>query len=274
MHPAQQATLARFVAACHSDQRVIVAFLGGSYAAGTSDPYSDLDLYLITTDEGYRPFFTERHAFLRQVGEPVFQEDFNDFGFDMIVYLFRDGVEGELALGRESTFETTFAHHLGDPFTLLVDKNGLLAGKSFPPQPFTPAAQQAFLRHLLYWFWRNVSQCATALARNHLWTAHSFLEQLRCACVNLVRLRDDPSHWPAGYEKLERVAPEEQLDVLHRTFVPLERTAFLQALTTYVAFYREHAIPLAESHHLLYPAKLDQAVCDQVEKRCQVQLRS
>lgn len=189
------------------------------------------------------------------------------------MYLFSDGVEGELALGRESTFQTTFAHHLGDPFRLLVDKKGLLAAKSFPPQPFPEASQRAFLRHLMYWFWRNVSQCATALARSHLWTAQSFLEQLRCACVYLVRLQADLSHWPAGYEKLERVATPEQLDVLHMTFVPLERPAFLQALTTYVSFYREHAIPLAKSYNLLYPADLDKVVCDQVEKRCLVQLK-
>ena len=129
------------------------------------------------------------------------------------------------------------------PVRLLVDKKGLLAQKSFPSQPFTPASQRAFLRHLLSWFWRNVPQCATALARNHLWTAHSYLEQLRCACVNLVRLQVDPSHWPAGYEKLERVASEDRLDRLHMTFVSLERMAFSQALATYVSFYREHAIP-------------------------------
>ena len=46
----------RFVAACQADERVVAAFLGGSYARGTADAYSDLDLYLITTDAMYDDF--------------------------------------------------------------------------------------------------------------------------------------------------------------------------------------------------------------------------
>ena len=46
----------RFVAACQADERVVAAFLGGSYARGTADAYSDLDLCLITTDEAYEDF--------------------------------------------------------------------------------------------------------------------------------------------------------------------------------------------------------------------------
>ncbi len=95
MQPAQQATLALFTSACQRDERVLAAFLGGSYATSTSDAYSDLDLYLITTDEAYIAFFAERGTFLKQLGEPVLQEDFNDFGFDMILFVFSNGVEGE-----------------------------------------------------------------------------------------------------------------------------------------------------------------------------------
>ena len=43
-----RAFIPRFVAACRADERVVAAFLGGSYARGTADAYSDLDLSLIT----------------------------------------------------------------------------------------------------------------------------------------------------------------------------------------------------------------------------------
>ena len=269
MQPTQQATLARFTAASQGDERVIASFLGGSYAAGTSDPYSDLDLYLITTDEAYPQFFSEREAFLRQLGEPVFQEDFNGFGFDMLIFIFSDGVEGELAFGRASAFD----HLHGGPFMLLVDKKGLLTGKSFAWNKPTAASQRETLRHMMYWFWRDLSHCAVALARQRLWTAQGHLEELRRTCVNLVRLQYDPSNWAADYEKLERVVPEEQLHLLHATFVPLERTACLQAMTVCVSFYREHAVPLAESYNLIYPTELEKVVCDRVEKLCQIRLR-
>jgi predicted nucleotidyltransferase len=43
----------RFVGASRADARVVAAFLGGSYAKGEADAYSDLALGLITTDAAY-----------------------------------------------------------------------------------------------------------------------------------------------------------------------------------------------------------------------------
>src|SRR5438552_11519282 len=86
-----QVVMNRFVAAGLADERVVAAFLGGSYARGTIDEYSDLDLYLITTDEAYDDVFTGREAFLRRLGEPVFLEDFHEYGFDMVTFIFGDG---------------------------------------------------------------------------------------------------------------------------------------------------------------------------------------
>jgi hypothetical protein len=40
--PDQQAFMDRFVAMCQADARVVAAFLGGSYAKGTADAYSEL----------------------------------------------------------------------------------------------------------------------------------------------------------------------------------------------------------------------------------------
>ena len=42
-----------FITSCESDERVVAAFIGGSYVRGQADTYSDLDLYLITTDGKY-----------------------------------------------------------------------------------------------------------------------------------------------------------------------------------------------------------------------------
>src|SRR6266702_2533050 len=89
-----QIVMNRFVAAGLADERVVAAFLGGSYARDAADAYSDLDLYLITTDEAYDDFFAGRKAFLRLLGEPVFLEDYHGGGFDMVFFIFPDGTEG------------------------------------------------------------------------------------------------------------------------------------------------------------------------------------
>ena len=135
-------TLDRFVGACRENTRVVGAFLGGSHAAGTADEYSDLELYMIVDDQNYGTFFAERRAFLGHLGEPVLFEDFSDFGFDMVVFIFSDGVEGELTLGRASGFD----HIHGGPFEVLVDKEGILEGRVFPLHQPSQVEQRETLR--------------------------------------------------------------------------------------------------------------------------------
>src|SRR5438552_17946564 len=98
----QQAVLEQFVAICEKDERVLAAFLVGSLAAGKADEWSDLDIYLITTDEAYEGFVADLKAFIRRLGQAVFLEDF-DLPHTLF-FIFADGTEGELGSGRESRF--------------------------------------------------------------------------------------------------------------------------------------------------------------------------
>src|SRR5215217_5521488 len=94
LHKNHQIFLNRFVAACQADARIVAALLGGSYAKGTADAYSDLDLTLITTDAAYEEFIAGREAFIRLLGDPVFLEDF-DLP-QIVFFIFPDDTEGEL----------------------------------------------------------------------------------------------------------------------------------------------------------------------------------
>ena len=252
----QQALLQRFTAACEADDRILAAFLGGSFASGTADAYSDLDIYLVTTDEDYDAFFGQRQEFMRRLGTLVFLEDFNDFGFDMLIFTFADDVEGELALGRESDFE----HIHGGPYKVLVDKKGLLAGKVFPMLAPTEEDQRKTLRRLIYWFWEDLSHVITALHRGQLWSAHISLDSMRRRCVNLARLERDFSVEAEGYWKVEKALPEEELLRLKATFCPLEARAMLQAVLTLVRYYQQVAPRLAAKYGIAYPADIERVL--------------
>jgi lincosamide nucleotidyltransferase B/F len=264
----QQIIVNRFVAACQADERVIAAFLGGSYASGTADAYSDLDLYLVTTDEAYDNFFNGREALIQLLGEPVFLGDFNGYGFDMVTFIFADGTEGELVFGRESHF----THIHGGPYRVLPDKKGILAGVVFPWYEPSQAEQIETLHHLVYEFWHDLSHhFITPMARGQLWSAYGALEVLRLTCVNLVRLRQNFQAPAEGYEKLEQAIPVEQLSPLQATFSPLEQAAMLQAALVIVQFYQELAPPLAQAHGITYPTDLEQVVSDRLEQLCNTQ---
>ncbi len=255
----------RFVAACQVDERVVAAFIGGSYARGTTDIYSDLDFGLIITDKAYDDFLAGREAFIRLLDEPVFLEDYYGDGADFVFSIFSDGTEVELALGRESHFN----HIYVGPYRVFLDKKGILAGAIFSWQEPTQAEQIETLRRLINWFWHELSHhFITPMARGQLWSAYGALEDMRLTCVNMARLRQNFSAKAEGYEKVEQTLSVEQLAPLQASICLMERDAMLQAALTIVRFYQELAHSLAQAHGIPYPADLARVMCDRLEQLC------
>ena len=260
-----QVFLNRFVAACQADDRVVAAFIGGSYAKGTADAFSDLDLSLITTDAAYEAFFADREAFLRQLGTPVFLENFGQP--KMIFFIFSDDTEGELWFGSTSRVD----HLHSGPYRVLLDQMRALTGAVFPEREPTQAEQIEVLRRQVTWFWHDLSHFTTAIGRGQLWWAHGQLEALRLYCINLARLRQnflDGEVGAEGYWKLEQALPVTQLLPLQTTYCPLERGAMLQAALAIVQFYQELAQPLTRTLGIAYPAALEQVMYDRLQKLC------
>ncbi len=259
----QQMVLNRFVAAGLADERVVAAFLSGSYAKGTADAYSDLDFGLIIADEAYGDFTASRAAFIRRLGEPVFLKDGHGGGTDVLFFFLSDGTEGELALGRESRF----THMYVGPYKVLLDKTGCLSGAVFSGHQPTQAEQIETLRGLIDWFWHDLlHHFLTPMARGQLWSAYGALEDLRLTCVNLARLRENFQLEAEGYEKVEQALPVEQLAPLQATLCPMERASMLQAALLTVRFYQELAPPLAQAHAIPYPADLARVMSERLEQ--------
>jgi len=257
-----QVIIDHFVAACQADARVVAAFLRGSYASGTADAYSDLDLGLITTDEAYEDLITGREAFIRLLGEPLFLETF-DLP-NVVFFFFSDGTEGELSIGRTSDFNQINR----GAYRTLLDKTGILAGAVFTGHEPAQAEQLEAARRLIAWYWHDLSHFITALGRGQLWWAQGQLEDLRRYCVNLARLRHNFSTEAEGYEKVEQALPVEQLSPFQETYGPLEDKAMLQACLIITRFYQNLARFLARTHSIPYPQGLERVMLDRLEQLC------
>jgi predicted nucleotidyltransferase len=261
--PHHQAVADRFVSACEADDRVLAAFLGGSYARDAADEYSDLDLYLITRDEAFDDFRAQREAFVRMIGEPVFIEDFELP--HTIFYILANGAEGELGFGPESRFD----HIHKGAYEVFLDKKGILPGAVFRGREAEAGEQTEKLRRLIYWFWHDLSHFITAMRRGQLWWAQGQLEVLRGICVSLARLRHNFSDIEAGeepYFKIEKAMPAEQLSDLQTTFCPMAADEMYKAVLAIVRFYREAAASLASKHGLSYPESLERVMVRRLEK--------
>ena len=100
------------------------------------------------------------------------------------------------------------------PHRVLLDKDGILAGLTFPlPEP-DRAAQVEALRDILFWFWHDVGHFTTAVGRGQLWWAAGQLEQLRGYCVNLIRIDQGGVAEDEPYWKLDHEIATEPLDAL------------------------------------------------------------
>jgi predicted nucleotidyltransferase len=253
----------RFVAACQTDVRIVAAFLGGSYANGADDKYSDLDLYLITTDEAYEEFHTECKVLINLLGESLFLENFG--ATNGYFFIFSNGTEGEIWFGRESKFKDI---HVG-PYKVLLDKKEILAGQVFPEHMTDQTVQIETLRHQINWFWHELSHFIKAMGRKQLWFAYGQIEVLRQICVNLARLRYnflDAGVGEEPYFKVDHSLPIDQLSALEATICSFEYEAMLQAALVIFRFYQVTAPNLAKTYSITYQADLERMMINQLEK--------
>ncbi len=261
--PNHEAFVNRFVQACKVDDRILAAFLGGSNVKGRADRYSDIDICVITSDDSFEYFYSQREAFLRSLGELVFLENFDTP--DIAFFIFADGTEGELYFGSGSRLD----HIHSGPFRVLLDKKNILAEMVFPERKADPSHQTEEIRRTVYVFWHEMSHFITAMGRGKLWWARGQLDQLRSICVNLSRLHNDFLDDGVGeepYFKIEYAMPVEKLFPLEVTFCPIEKNAMLQSARVILQFYTHIAPPLMQTHGMPYPRRLEMVMLERFEE--------
>ncbi|HET9907132.1 MAG TPA: aminoglycoside 6-adenylyltransferase [Anaerolineales bacterium] len=257
VNPNHQLILDRFITACQTDDRIAAVLLLGSYVKGMADEHSDLDLYVITTDEGYEDCTANRSAFVESLGEPLFAENFDIP--DFVFLIFADGSEVEISFARESQLSQV----LSASYKVLLDKRNITAYISLHTPTVDPEAQTEKLRRLIHWFWHELSHFTTALARKELWWAQGQLGALRLCCINLTRLESDffdQEIGEEGYFKIEKAIPIQRLSALNSTYCPMEEGAMLESAFIIVQFFRDLAPGLASKHGINYPEQLDKVI--------------
>lgn len=257
-------TTNRFVVACQADPRIVAAFLGGSYARGETDRFSDLDLYFVTTNESYEDFLVEKESFARQLGEPLFLEDFGvPHGY---CFMLSNTTEGEFWFGPERHFK----YICNGPYKVLVDKKNILVGNDFPPPVVDQTRRLALLQRQIDWFWHELSHFIKAMGRKQLWFAYGQIEVMRRICTILARLKHNFSdvylEEEEPYFKIEQALPMENLSPLQGTFCAMEYDAMLQTGFVLCRFYQDTAPELAKAHHLSYQADLERMWISQLQE--------
>jgi predicted nucleotidyltransferase len=245
-----QAFIDRFVAACRDDDRVLAAQLYGSRARGAADPYSDLDLGVVIADKSYEDFVAQREAFISQLGEPLFMEDFDEP--ETVFVIFSDGREVELILRPAAVGDRS-----DDAIKVLLDKRPTGARRGQGRAGLTHDTAREQVRRQIYWFWHDMSHFMAAIGRGQLWWAYGQLDDLRRYCLNLARLAGDPKAEAEGYWKVDDVVHPGRLAPLEASISVREREAMLEAAASLIAYYQRVASDLAAAHEIVYPSELE-----------------
>jgi hypothetical protein len=227
--------------------------LYGSYAAGTADEFSDLDLGVVTRDDRQDEVIGDREALIRAMGEPLFVDDFGDPA--NVHAILADGQVLELMFSSASELE------IEGPYRVRLDKAGL---EPKPKAGEAPVSAQE-VQHLVYGFWHDVEHVATALGRGQPLWAHGGLEQLRGTCMKLARLRagapreDDEPYW-----KVDGALDEPMRAALLATIVPPDPEVMRDAALALVRLYQSLAEPMSAQFGFAYPTELDALVTDRL----------
>ena len=263
LSPAQRSVVERFAALSQGDDRISAAFIGGSFARGAADEHSDLDLFLVVTEEHIGAFRDARTDLLHQLGEPLFHDTFDSA--HTICFILAGDVEGELNV---TTLDDVGTVHVG-PCIVVMDRDGVLAGRSFSGHEADAARQTDLILQTVAVFWHDFGHLTKALARDQLWWAAGQLAVLRQICVSLARFRSNPMDLDAvsdPYFKVDQVVAPGLLDPLDATFTPRDRARLIAGAWRLVAFYREQAAALTAAAGLSYPHELDRLLTDRLAR--------
>ena len=248
----------RVVAVASADDRIQTALIYGSHANGTADDFSDLDVGLITTDDGFNSVTAARGDLARGLGEPLFVEDFGDPG--EVFVILADGTTIELIINRES--DVTFE----GPHRVLLDKAGVVdrAAQRRSAKPELDVADHA--GSLIRGFWHDVDHLTTALGRANAWWAYGQLDELRRMVINLARLEagaqpDDEAYW-----KVDEIVPAHRLAALRATVAQPDLGPMRTSALALVDLYREITAAVAARHGIDYPEALDRLLTDRLRE--------
>jgi predicted nucleotidyltransferase len=253
--------LAQLAAACRADERLLALFITGSHALGTADKHSDIDVGLIATDEAYDEFFAARADFLRQLGEPLFLEDFDSPV--TLFFILSDGTEGELAVARRSAF----SEMVKGPYRVIVDKIGILANATFSGRQLGPEEQREQARRLVVWFWHDFGHFVTAIGRGQLLWAYGQLETLRRCCLGIARVAHDATDADAAedpYFKVDEVLPAQQLAVFAQSTGAIDAGSMVASARHLASIYGQLAPAVARRHGLEYPHALERLMLERL----------
>jgi predicted nucleotidyltransferase len=246
----------RIVQLTEGEPRIEALLIYGSRAGGSADRFSDLDIGIVTADDGFEWVVADARGLIGKLGTPLFLDDFGEPR--ELHAILAEGADLELIIDRASDLV------LAGPHRMLFDRGGVVARAEAKGRPAPEPVDTDDLRRRILGYWHDVEHLVTALGRGNTWWAFGQLDELRRMYLNLARIDAGQAPEDEAYWKLDEALTPERLAGLRETFAPPEIGPMRGAALVLLDRYRELARTLGERHGVPYPDELDRLISDRL----------
>lgn len=213
--------------------------VAGSFALGIADEYSDVDLQLVATDDGYDAVVAAQEEVIAACGTPVARFPADHTGLpELTIVLYDDLVHVDFLPIRLSDLA---GKNQGLPAKVLWERDGSVTRELAKPADRKQAVDLEWIeRRMWTWFWYAQSK----ILRGEVYEALDGLAWLR-ATVLFPLLGATRGENVSGARRVESLLAE-LADDFARTSSGPDRAAVMDALRTVHALYTRMADPLLE----------------------------
>lgn len=207
----------------------------GSIGRGDDDAYSDVDMYVVVSEEKRKAFLDKRLYYLSAYMEVVYSSNAN-FVAEQVIAIYEDGLHFDLYT---VTFDT-LPHR--DKAKIIYDPSDLL--KNYTPEMYRMTGDEivALFNDALYYF---VEADAAYCRKNYPWTACILQHALANASI-AVRYLFDKDYAYLGLKKINEILPTEQYSLIEKASHNLNRDGFQTANSCIIKLLDYAAQNLAE----------------------------
>jgi Streptomycin adenylyltransferase len=248
----------RLIAACRvgeAEPDVIGMAIAGSFAEGTADSFSDLDLRVVLKEGSFERLFSRREDFARACGPLIAAFTGEHVGEShLLITLYDDMIHVDYLFVELADAPT---RNDGRTVQVLWQRDPRVTAALSRPVRTDPAADLAYLEARVWtWTWYIQSK----ILRGELWEAAAGVAMIREAVLfRLLALRRGIRY--RGSRFAEQVVGEYAGD-FNSTLSSLDRESLLEALRTAVKLYVELADPLLDQYGVARAARARSAVLD------------
>jgi hypothetical protein len=239
------------------DERILAAWLGGSFATGEADPWSDLDIHCCVSDDAGPGFWREVLAEITPTVMATALQPPVVGGYALTP----DWIHVDVVLRRRSEFDPA-AHAVGA--RALVDRVGILG--ELPPAP-PVQVEPWFPRASVDWFFYMLGNIVTVVGRDDAALAMLGVLTVRDTCLVPLFLAERGIKRRGGVKRLNYWLSGEQRQTLE-SLPPLVATvdSVVDAQLHLARIFIPRARALADRLGEAWPAELEQATVRHVER--------